>query len=492
MQGAAKGGWVKTVFLFLRQGISNRNLLRTDFLKTLKENPGVRIVIISPIGEEPGFRDEFQAARVCVENWPATKVGFWERRLKNLKDYIWVSRGLTQAIRVRRLAERGKWGLAWRDALGRLAKCAGISEQNINDVELAMYKSRPPIARLYDRYQPDLVVFTRLFGTNLHVIKEAKQRRIPVLCLVESWDNLICKGPLSVVPDSMVVWNQEMIREANELHGFPCDKVHVVGVPQFDLYANVAHYMERKAFFAAHALDPDRKLITYAASTEGIARNEPGIVEVLYRMVQQKRLGRPAQILVRLHPITSTELQREYCGRFANRPHIVIQKPGRTAALHDGWDPTWSDMLMLGSTLRHSDVVVNVASTMSIDAAALDKPIVCVAFEEEENGTNTKHLEAIFYHSHYRKLVDTKALRLVFSEDELAHAVSEYLNEPSLDAAGRARLREELCYRLDGHSARRAALRVLREMGAHLPGTDRGEPEQSSADFRSSSAIINR
>jgi CDP-glycerol glycerophosphotransferase (TagB/SpsB family) len=117
---------------------------------------------------------------------------------------------------------------------------------------------------------------------------------------------------------------------------------------------------------------------------------------------------------------------------------------------------------------------------MSIDAAALDKPIVCVAFEKDESGTHTKHLKGIFYYSHYRKLVDTKALRLVFSEDELVHALSEYLNDPTLDAASRARLRGELCYRLDGQSARRAALRVLREMGAHLPGTGRAEETRSN------------
>ena len=37
------------------------------------------------------------------------------------------------------------------------------------------------MAQLYDRYQPDLIVFTRLFGTNLHVVKSQK-RGIPVVC----------------------------------------------------------------------------------------------------------------------------------------------------------------------------------------------------------------------------------------------------------------------------------------------------------------------
>lgn len=457
---------MKTVFLFLRQGISNRNLLRTDFLKTLKETPGVRIVVISPIGDEPRFRDEFESANVCVEKWPRTKVAFLEKRLKNLKDYVWVSRGLTQAIRVRRLAQRGRWGLAWRDAVGTVAKQLGISEQDINRWELRIYKSPPPVTQLYDRYQPNLVVFTRLFGNNLHVVKESKNRRIPVLCLVESWDNLICKGPLSVVPDSMAVWNGGMVTEAGELHGFPKDRIAVVGVPQFDLYTNDRNFLDREQFFASHGLDPQKKLITYAASTEGIARSEPAIVEDLHRVVQQNKLGMAAQILVRLHPITSPGLRQEYQRRFAHQSNIFIQKPGRAAALHDGWDPSRSDMLMLGSTIRHSDVIVNVASTMTIDAAALDKPVVCVAFESNGSGIDTQHLRGIFYHSHYRKLVDTEAFRLVFSEEELASAIREYLKNPTLDARGRERLRGELCYRLDGRSGQRAAESVLRQLEA--------------------------
>jgi len=466
---------VKTVFLFLRQGISNRNLLRTEFLKTLKANPDVRVVIISPIGDDPDFRSEFEAANVCVEKWPRTRVGFWEKRLKNLKDYIWVSRGLTQAIRLGRLAQRGRWGLAWRDAVGRLAKGIGISEDNINKWEMKVYKSTLGVRQLYDNYHPDLVIFTRLFGSNLQVIKEAKKRRIPVLCLVESWDNFICKGPLSIVPDSIAVWNEGMVVEASDLHGFPREKAHVVGVPQFDLYANGTLFMEREAFFRAHGLDPSRKLVTYAASTEGIARNEPGIVEGLYWTIQQNQLSMAAQLLVRLHPITSPGLRQAYYRRFANRPHVVIQEPGRSSSLHDGWDPSWSDMLMLGSTIVHSDVIVNVASTMTIDAAALDRPVVCVAFEEDQSGAHTEHLKGIFYHSHYRKLVDTKALRLVFSKEELARAISEYFKDPTLDRAGREQLRAELCYRLDGQSSHRAALIVLGELGAIMRPADQVE-----------------
>ena len=467
---------MKTVFLFLRQGISNRNLLRTDFLKTLKDNPEVRIVILSPIGDEPGFRKEFESSNVCVEKWPRTKVGFWEKRLKNLKDYVWVSRGLTQAIRVRRLAQRGKWGLVWRDSIGSLAKRIGITERDINEWEMMIYRSRRLMDRLYEKYQPDLVIFTRLFGTNLHVIKEAKKRGIPVLCLVESWDNFICKGPLSVVPDRMAVWNRGMVDEAYELHDFPREQVEVVGVPQFDLYTDENTFLQREHFFAANGLDPEKKLITYAASTEGFIPDEPAIFEIVYTSLQNSRLGRPVQIMLRLHPITSPALRDEYFRRFSGRPNLIVQRPGRVSTLHDGWDPSWSDMVNLASTIYYSDVVVNIASTMAIDAAVLDKPVVAIAFGVPGKRTRSKFFDDIFERSHYRKLAVTGGLHLVQSPKELAGAVRSYLADPAIDAEGRARLREELCFQLDGRAGARAAAVVLRELGV----VD-GPPSEQSA-----------
>jgi hypothetical protein len=477
---------VKTVFLFLRQGISNRNLLRTDFLKALKEHPDVRTVIISPIGDDREFRNEFEASNVCVEKWPRTRVGFVEKRLKNLKDYIWVSRGLTDAIRVRRLAQRGKWGLAWRDAVGSATRRAGITEIVINEWELRVYSSDTSVAQLYDRYRPDLVVFTRLFGTNVHVIKEAKKRGIPVLCLVESWDNLICKGPLSIVPDRMAVWNDGMRTEAAKYHGFPAEKVDVVGVPQFDLYHDGAVlFIERDRFFSEHGLNPARKLITYAASTEGFISDELDIIESVYSIVRKNDTEIPCQLLVRLHPITSPDLRAEYVRRFTGRPNLVLQSPGRGSALHDRWDPSHADMLTLGATIYHSAVVIGVASTFSIDAAALDKPVICVGFGNGR-GARSKWFHGVFDRSHYRRLVDTGGVRVVYSERELVDALRGYLGHPEIDSSGRARLREELCYRLDGQSARRAAAVVSRELGleqAAAPGIS-GSGEQTGVTVR--------
>jgi len=102
---------------------------------------------------------------------------------------------------------------------------------------------------------------------------------------------------------------------------------------------------------------------------------------------------------------------------------------------------------------------------MAIDAAVLDKPVVAVAFGAPGKRTRSKFFDDIFERSHYRKLVDTAGLRLVESTEELAEAVRSYLADPTIDAPGRSRLREELCFQLDGQAGARAASVVLRELG---------------------------
>src|SRR5262249_26879805 len=178
--------------------------------------------------------------------------------------------------------------------------------------------------------------------------------------------------------------------EAHELHGFPREKVAVVGVPQFDLYTDRDTFLDRQEFFQAHGLDPSKKLITYAASTEGFIPNEPDICEIVYKALTEERIGVPVQLMLRLHPITSPGLRNEYIQRFSGRPNLIVQSPGRLSTLHDGWDPSWSDMVNLASTIHYSSVIVNIASTMAIDAAVLDTPIVTVAFSAPGRQTRSK------------------------------------------------------------------------------------------------------
>ena len=65
---------------------------------------------------------------------------------------------------------------------------------------------------------------------------------------------------------------------------------------------------------------------------------------------------------------------------------MIIEKPFRpTVNAGDGLaiDITADNQRHLANTMRHSDVVVNVASTMAIEAAIFDTPVVNISFDGE-------------------------------------------------------------------------------------------------------------
>lgn len=462
-QVGRNGQGVQTLFVFLRLGESHRNLLRTEVLDTLLQAPNLRIVVISPLGREPYFREEFFSRGVMVEPVPKTRVSALERCLKNVKFYLWSERELTSTFRIKRQTEFSPWGRRWRDGVARLSRGLGITEEKISQWEISLFHSSK-VSALYDRYHPDAVLFTKLFSTNIHTVKEAKRRGIKTICFVEAWDNLSSKGPLSVIPDSMIVWNEFMKQEAAEYHAFPQDRIHVVGIPQFDIYRDPARFLGREDFFARYGLDPDLKLITYALAAGEIATREPDVIEQLYQAMMAGRITMPSQLLVRLHPQTRGKYLAAY-ERFKGRPRLVVQQAGRVARIQDGWDPSWEDMIRLGETMCHSDVVLNVGSTISLDAIAFDTPVVGVGFEGGKTRDYLASYRRYFDYTHMNRIVTSKGLRVACNFEELISAVNQYLRDPSLDAEARERVRKEQFYRLDGNSGKRAGDAILMELG---------------------------
>ena len=160
--------------------------------------------------------------------------------------------------------------------------------------------------------------------------------------------------------------------------------------------------------------------------------------------------------------------------KMTGKPGITVQRPGRPSRLHDGWDPTWSDMVELAQTLHHSDVLTNIASTITLDAAYLDTPIVCVAFDG--NSRKKGYFEScrrIYDYSCWQNVLKTGGVRVASDLEETIQWVNAYLDNPDLDSKGRERIKQEQAHFFDGKSAERMARIVLSELGippAKAPG----------------------
>lgn len=98
------------------------------------------------------------------------------------------------------------------------------------------------------------------------------------------------------------------------------------------------------------------------------------------------------------------------------------------------------DVGFLANLTQHSDVNVNVASTMTLDFSIHDRPVVNLGFDVKKVPPGRMRIGEFYSWEHYKPIVDLKAVRVAWSADELADHVNFYLENPAADREGRKKL----------------------------------------------------
>jgi CDP-glycerol glycerophosphotransferase (TagB/SpsB family) len=265
--------------------------------------------------------------------------------------------------------------------------------------------------------------------------------------------------------DRLIVWNDLMKEQAVEFHGYQPDEIRVAGTPQWDMYFTDAHATTRDTFFRRVGADPSKKLIAVTTTPHELYPHHDHVLRVLVRALETRAWGAPAQLLVRLHPRDD----RRYYAAFEGVPDVIIETPFRdTVRAGDGLaiDFTSASQQHLADTMRHSDVIVNVASTLAIEAAIVDTPVVNVAFDGEEPAPFHRSARRYYRFTHYVNITRHDAVRVADTPPQLVDEIGKYLEDPSRDREGRRRVVAEQCQFLDGRAAERVGSIVVSELAA--------------------------
>jgi hypothetical protein len=230
--------------------------------------------------------------------------------------------------------------------------------------------------------------------------------------------------------------------------------------------------MPRDEYFKLHGLDSNRKLISYASSFVHFAPNYPNI-ESLAKLVSSDSLAEPSQLLIRLHPshfqdkpkifaeerARVLELEKKY-------PHVHVVQPvamGGSLGYYGG-----EDMDEKSSMMAYSDVVVTVYSTMRVETAVHDTPMIAATIDtpggwNKPNKFSLSLKEIGDWPTHQRFRL-AKAGRVANDENELRAALNLYLKDRSVDAMQRRKFVEDEITFTDGTSGRRTAEFILKTL----------------------------
>ena len=121
-------------------------------------------------------------------------------------------------------------------------------------------------------------------------------------------------------------------------------------------------------------------------------------------------------------------------------------------------DVTADSQQHLADTLRHSDVIVNVASTIAIEAAIFDTPVVNVAFDGETESPFEQSARRYYRFTHYVNITRHGAVRVAATPDELVSARRRATSPIRRSTpTARRKVALEQCQFLDGRAAERVA-----------------------------------
>ncbi|MFZ5587091.1 MAG: oligosaccharide flippase family protein [Thermodesulfobacteriota bacterium] len=456
------------VLLAVSQGFEARYLLRTAILDTLLAK-GCQVAILTPNPDEEYFRREFgergcRLLPLAVADYERYRdQGLFQALLRQVRALT-----LNTEAKLRFLDDKNplrKEASSWRaKALGALAQALSDLLRRTRRgrgwlVGLENWLYTPAIdAKLFEDLKPAALVCTSP-GYWLHdtyLLRQARKYGVPTVAVMLSWDNPSSKGYPGARPDLVLTWTEAMRQELATMADIPADRLRAVGVASFDIYARPEQLRPRAEFLAGLGLDPALPVVTFVTKAPGAYANQD-IVRLLIQAVQGGELGRTVQLIVRLHPIYvrnyyqsdrfNQQLAHEIKELVAPHPWAAVSLP-IISSQRLYMDMPREEMLTLASLVNASDVLVSTISTMNLEGALLDKPLVNIAFDGDQRGDgHTRHRPLAYEYEmpHIQRFLSWQGSAVARSPAELLVMIRSYLDDPALHAQGRRRIVEMEC-----------------------------------------------
>lgn len=450
---------MKTIFIIISRGIIARNILRSGVLDNILKDENVRVVLMLPSAAPEYFKKEFEHPRIILENTGEGSIS------REHHAFLYFLHNLVYTKSTRLLSKYGTYRTGGKNivlyyleyAFFAIASRINFLKKVFRFLELWLF-SEKKYESYFDKHNPDLVFATTVLGKiDIAFLKIAKKRKIKNMAMTKGWDS-VDQRLFRVRPDKLLVFNRVMKERVSRLQDIPEKDILITGFPQFDIYSKKELLIPREEFFRQKGLDPQNKLIFFGS--EGLwGVDEEEILEIICNFIKDDRLSFPASLVIRPH--YSDVVKRRF-DRFKSYPFVYVDDKHRLSDLFlDHWDASAEEMAGFYNTLHYSDVVISTCSTLTLDGAVLDKPLISIYFDVKQGKTYKESVRHIYDYGHFRPIVESGGAYFARSAADLREAINKYFKNPALDHEGRMKMVQELCYKNDGKSAERMAEFIL-------------------------------
>ncbi|ACT94577.1 hypothetical protein [Dyadobacter fermentans] len=223
------------------------------------------------------------------------------------------------------------------------------------------------------------------------IMNSLKAYGVRGISMIISWDNLTSKGIINADAGLVLVWSETMAREFDRFYWLFGDNatVRIVGVPRFDVYHRNTC---KKSLPAAMRMADEGRATHKILFSTGAAKHHSCQNYIIDDLLEYAKTQPGLAILVRCHPADDPARYVRYtsCG------NVRLFQP------FAGNETPPADFLeTLRAQLSLCRVCVQVASTMFLDAAACNTPVISIAYDARDDVPYAHSVRRYYDYSHH-------------------------------------------------------------------------------------------
>lgn len=256
----------------------------------------------------------------------------------------------------------------------------------------------------------------------------AQDLGIPTVCFIFSWDNLP-KATMVVEADYYFVWSDYMKKEI--MFYYPTikkEQIFITGTPQFEPHFDKSKLLSREVFFKNNGLDLNKKYICYSGDDVTTCPDDPQYLEdVVIAIRELNKKEHDLGIIFRRCPV-------DFSSRFdkvlAEHKDVIVSIAPKWERKGEMWNtilPTPEDVALQMNTIAHTEMVINLGSSMVFDYVTNNKPCAYINYDVKNKVLPSWSVEKIYNFVHFRSMPNQETVIWLNSPDELALKIGNAL-----------------------------------------------------------------
>lgn len=261
----------------------------------------------------------------------------------------------------------------------------------------------------------------------------AQELDISTATFIFSWDNLP-KATMVVETDYYFVWSDLMKKELLFYYPYIKEKqVFVTGTPQFESHFDASKLISKEVFFEQNNLDINKKYICYSGDDVTTSPDDQKYLEDVAKAIRElNKKGYSLGIIFRRCPV---DFSNRYDEVLSNYKDIITPIAPLWIKIGKGWNtvlPTQADIDLQINTIAHTELVINLGSSMVFDYVAHNKGCAFINYDVDNKKDKDWSVKKIYNYIHFRSMPNKNVVLWINSPNVIAEVIKKKIEDDSL------------------------------------------------------------